>query len=1143
MEYRRRFDLHINNPIMKKSFALLSFLICSAVCFGQYTITQNIGSGNTLVRVPTPGGFQASLINRTFTDTASANLTPIKFYVGAQIYTTSDNVLRVRNDAATAWIIVGQRFGLEDNLMTSNRAVNMGGFNMSTTNGNWGFNSSNPTRRITIGDNTAGQNTLFLYAPDGSSSFIESASGASIGISAGSFINLRPNIYSPDAGQIVIFPTPAGYVSQSFYSGPQIRLGETGVNVLDPIDSVFEYFIRPVDHPSPGQTTELTLYGPKRILETEQISDSTDYNIAVINRNNGKLRMIPSDLITGASAGIDTAMDIFLVAGQSNARGMSGPTGAANSPNPTPNTVYQYYGSFGQVTDEVGDANTGSAWPSFGITWNNITGRKVCFIPTAVNSSAQVAAADLGSGNWDVSGTLYGNSITQINAAMAAVAAAGYTPVFRGVLWSQGETDAVAINGSTITQTDYTNALTTMVSNYRGVYGTNMPFYIFKTGTRTDQSDVGYASIRAAQETFTNSNPLLNKMAFRNAFDFVARLLMVDVVHYSQAGYNEMGRIGAESVSNYVTTESWQKQGTTSLYTDKPVGIGLASIPAAYLHVSTTGFGNPIYMQANHNNADGSIKLENTNSGSNAATGMRFYNDGGIRSQILLYSSASSNPGANAFIIHTVPAALRLISNSGDIEFATVSTSLNNVKSKMFNNGQFLFSPQNVSTPTRTNTTAAAVEIQSTTQGFLLPRMTMVQRDAIVGPVEGLSIYQTDNTPGVRFYDGASWVSAGGGSSTWNGITNPTGTQTLTFDDGELNAWTISSNTETFHTYTANSLTSGTGISMSLNGLTSGNGISITSTSTAKTGANTLLNLNSSGANAASSIINRGATISVTNTGTTSENRALELTASGATTNWAAYATAGNFRTVGAAGYYALNSAGTGGVSMTYDNSTIATLGTTGGGIRLDLEAASSTILARRPFTIGIGIDFGNNVALDVYKSAGGTSNIQNWRSSGGTVLANVNQSGRFFIGNSTSATALLHIAASTAAANTGQIKLEEGLGQTTPENGTLNYVNNNIQFTETSTDYILAKTLTATATLDFDLSAVNYQDLTITVTGAAVNDAVSISVDPAAWVADVTYSPTVTATNTVTVRCSRVGGGGAANPASGTFRASVIHY
>lgn len=149
------------------------------------------------------------------------------------------------------------------------------------------------------------------------------------------------------------------------------------------------------------------------------------------------------------------------------------------------------------------------------------------------------------------------------------------------------------------------------------------------------------------------------------------------------------------------------------------------------------------------------------------------------------------------------------------------------------------------------------------------------------------------------------------------------------------------------------------------------------------------------------------------------------------------------------------------------------------------------------------------------------------------------------FIGGNaaTIPTAWAHFPASTTAANTASLKIIEGSRQTTPEDGTVNYVSNNLEFTETSTVFILAKTLTNTATLDFDLTAVNYQDLTVTVTGAAVDDAVSIAVDPAAMVADVTYFATVTAANTVTIRCSRVGGGGAANPASGTFRAVVVRY
>lgn len=139
--------------------------------------------------------------------------------------------------------------------------------------------------------------------------------------------------------------------------------------------------------------------------------------------------------------------------------------------------------------------------------------------------------------------------------------------------------------------------------------------------------------------------------------------------------------------------------------------------------------------------------------------------------------------------------------------------------------------------------------------------------------------------------------------------------------------------------------------------------------------------------------------------------------------------------------------------------------------------------------------------------------------------------------------TGYLNLKASTTAANTGQIRLAEGSALTTPEDGNINYVSNNLQFTETSTVYTLAKTLTATATLNFDLTAVNSQDLTITVTGAATGDVVAIALDAASVPADITYFGWVSATNTVTVRCSRVGGGGAVDPASGTFRASVIHY
>ena len=51
----------------------------------------------------------------------------------------------------------------------------------------------------------------------------------------------------------------------------------------------------------------------------------------------------------------------------------------------------------------------------------------------------------------------------------------------------------------------------------------------------------------------------------------------------------------------------------------------------------------------------------------------------------------------------------------------------------------------------------AALEIMSSSKGLLLPRMTTVQRDAIVSPVAGLILYNTTDNK-VQFYNGTVWT-------------------------------------------------------------------------------------------------------------------------------------------------------------------------------------------------------------------------------------------------------------------------------------------------------------------------------------------------------------------------------------------------
>ena len=61
--------------------------------------------------------------------------------------------------------------------------------------------------------------------------------------------------------------------------------------------------------------------------------------------------------------------------------------------------------------------------------------------------------------------------------------------------------------------------------------------------------------------------------------------------------------------------------------------------------------------------------------------------------------------------------------------------------------------------------TSAVVEFSSSTKGFLPPRMTFAQRNAIVSPAEGLMIYCTDcgGSGEPQFFDGGRWKKLSGG--------------------------------------------------------------------------------------------------------------------------------------------------------------------------------------------------------------------------------------------------------------------------------------------------------------------------------------------------------------------------------------------
>ena len=63
---------------------------------------------------------------------------------------------------------------------------------------------------------------------------------------------------------------------------------------------------------------------------------------------------------------------------------------------------------------------------------------------------------------------------------------------------------------------------------------------------------------------------------------------------------------------------------------------------------------------------------------------------------------------------------------------------------------------------TSTPDASSALEIESTTGGILVPRMTEDQRNAITIPATGLMIYQTNEISGFYFYSGTAWTKIDG---------------------------------------------------------------------------------------------------------------------------------------------------------------------------------------------------------------------------------------------------------------------------------------------------------------------------------------------------------------------------------------------
>jgi hypothetical protein len=86
---------------------------------------------------------------------------------------------------------------------------------------------------------------------------------------------------------------------------------------------------------------------------------------------------------------------------------------------------------------------------------------------------------------------------------------------------------------------------------------------------------------------------------------------------------------------------------------------------------------------------------------------------------------------------------------------------------------------------------SSVLQADSTTQGFLPPRMTNAQRAAIVSPAEGLLVHNTTNK-GTAYYDGTNWGYLNGAAQT---IAGSGGTVNIPFASGNIVDLTLTAST------------------------------------------------------------------------------------------------------------------------------------------------------------------------------------------------------------------------------------------------------------------------------------------------------------------------------------------------------------
>jgi nitrogen fixation protein len=238
-------------------------------------------------------------------------------------------------------------------------------------------------------------------------------------------------------------------------------------------------------------------------------------------------------------------------------------------------------------------------------------------------------------------------------------------------------------------------------------------------------------------------------------------------------GFNAIGVSATESnrtwIGNTSTTSTWlggnlllgsttnsgeRLQVTGTMKVTGNVNIGDGSTSTILANSSVVSTFNSLFLQASAANTNTQLDIRPSGTGAElSGILLRDSSTGATGSNVMIIGRGNAVfPSAGVSYIGNIVAG-NATGTSFHLGFLVSNSTLGRFEAmRMFNSGNAIFQ----SGGTYTDIASALVQMTSTTKGFLPPRMTTTQKNAISSPAAGLVVYDTTDNKHYG-YDGTTW--------------------------------------------------------------------------------------------------------------------------------------------------------------------------------------------------------------------------------------------------------------------------------------------------------------------------------------------------------------------------------------------------